>query len=502
MKSLIFILCMVVLALMPGVVSASIEDLTIKTGCGDGTITSYTSALKMPVGLYDVYVRTGKANESYTASAYARMNSLHSRCQNLGSAQITGVAWTKLQTVEVSDLNEELIMQLQSPSLSSRPDANRPSFLLLPSNDPVCVPTDECRVTVGSETGYIRAFGSAPNQNSMLMVRAVDPAGDTLKRVRYYVDAQLVYVKETLETFDLRYVEHEGQVLTRVAEYTSGQQIVFQENAPENFVNTSITDFYFRLQQKSDGLIRSVLWIAVLTIFLAVIRFSLRRIEHHKQWLVSHGLKHEAWEQEAITAAGRKRLRIKATVEKVIHLLWVISLASLAVAGVVWGVSNFALLVTKIDGTSMINTYESGQTAFVNRLPVSLARLNHSQYVPRRGAVVIVTPRYGLLDETVVSSASRGTIIKRVLGLPGERVVIDGGKLTVYNKEHPEGFSPDEGSKWQESMIPEVTAGRLEVQLGVSELFIGGDNRPESIDSRFNGAVSVDDVIGEVFYVK
>ena len=83
--------------------------------------------------------------------------------------------------------------------------------------------------------------------------------------------------------------------------------------------------------------------------------------------------------------------------------------------------------------------------------------------------------------------------IKRVIGLPGETVEIRDGKVTIYNTDHPNGFV------LTESYISEVTEGRDRRTLGVSEYYVLGDNRDASLDSRYFGAVKVDDLIGRVW---
>jgi signal peptidase I len=85
--------------------------------------------------------------------------------------------------------------------------------------------------------------------------------------------------------------------------------------------------------------------------------------------------------------------------------------------------------------------------------------------------------------------------IKRVIGLPGERVTISGGKITVYNKEHPEGFALDETSY----LGTTYTSGEKDVQLTEGEFYLLGDNRTASLDSRIFGPVPVGFLIGRVW---
>lgn len=87
--------------------------------------------------------------------------------------------------------------------------------------------------------------------------------------------------------------------------------------------------------------------------------------------------------------------------------------------------------------------------------------------------------------------------LKRIVGLPGERVKVSEGKITIYNTEHPEGVVLDE------SYLPTdlLTSGDKTFEsLTEDQYFVMGDNRPNSYDSRRFGAVDKNLVIGRVFF--
>ena len=84
--------------------------------------------------------------------------------------------------------------------------------------------------------------------------------------------------------------------------------------------------------------------------------------------------------------------------------------------------------------------------------------------------------------------------IKRVIGLPGETVEVNDGRVTIYNDAHPEGVTLDETY-----LEVQFTAGHKKVTLGDSEYFVLGDNRDASLDSRSFGAVSRDLIVGKVW---
>ena len=78
--------------------------------------------------------------------------------------------------------------------------------------------------------------------------------------------------------------------------------------------------------------------------------------------------------------------------------------------------------------------------------------------------------------------------------MPGERVVVKDGSVTVYNQEFPNGFNPDDGQDYAKDILS--TPGSADITVGASEVFVLGDNRGNSQDSRSFGAVNSDFITG------
>lgn len=85
--------------------------------------------------------------------------------------------------------------------------------------------------------------------------------------------------------------------------------------------------------------------------------------------------------------------------------------------------------------------------------------------------------------------------IKRVIGLPGETVRIEGGSVVIKNTVHPQGLKLDE-PYLSTSMR---TSGGEEIKLGPQEYYLLGDNRTSSLDSRQFGALARDYIVGRVW---
>lgn len=97
--------------------------------------------------------------------------------------------------------------------------------------------------------------------------------------------------------------------------------------------------------------------------------------------------------------------------------------------------------------------------------------------------------------EVVVFKAPTGKdyYLKRVVGLPGERVKIENQKVVVYNDDHPQGVIVDE------VYLSEDTPGSLSTSLGPDEYFVLGDNRDASYDSRRFGSIKEENMVGRAW---
>lgn len=142
-----------------------------------------------------------------------------------------------------------------------------------------------------------------------------------------------------------------------------------------------------------------------------------------------------------------------------------------------------------VQGASMEPTFEDGQYLIVNELGYKETDLKFFKVDSfkelKRGDVIVF--RYPHNPSQF--------FIKRIIGLPGERIKIDKGVAYIYNEEHPEGLKLDE------TYLPSglTTKGENDYQIRDDEYFVMGDNRNHSSDSRVWGPIKTSHVVGKVF---
>jgi signal peptidase I len=144
----------------------------------------------------------------------------------------------------------------------------------------------------------------------------------------------------------------------------------------------------------------------------------------------------------------------------------------------------------EVYGMSMETTLQDGDRLIVQKLSKNWSRIRGQEYIPQRHEIVVFD-KPSFLSNT---SNDVDHLIKRVIALPGERVVLQNGKYTVYNQENPQGFDPDEGQEYAKDILN--TPGEVDITVDQGEIFVSGDNRSNSLDSRNFGSINANTVTG------
>lgn len=159
-------------------------------------------------------------------------------------------------------------------------------------------------------------------------------------------------------------------------------------------------------------------------------------------------------------------------------LLWIVSIVIIVKLVQIVLIQPFI-----VDGGSMLPTFHNKEFLLVDKLSYTIGK-------PARGDVAIFK-----LYENKNNPYSGKHLIKRVIGLPGERVVIQDGVTYIFNNENPEGFQLDESYVTYKDMTK-----RVDIQLDEHHYFVMGDNRAQSYDSRDWGPLNEEHLKGQVLF--
>lgn len=147
----------------------------------------------------------------------------------------------------------------------------------------------------------------------------------------------------------------------------------------------------------------------------------------------------------------------------------------------------FVVAAFAIPTDSMEPTLERGDRLVVNKLSYAVGEIERGQ--------VVVFDR----PEGVVLEGNR-QVIKRVIGLPGEEVRVSGGEVWIDGRRLVEPYLASPTSSFPTSISipgcdnPVERADRCIVPDGM--VFVFGDNRDDSTDSRVYGPIAVDSIVG------
>ena len=171
-------------------------------------------------------------------------------------------------------------------------------------------------------------------------------------------------------------------------------------------------------------------------------------------------------------------------------------IAYIVVAFVIASLLNvFVFQITRVSGSSMVPTLHNGDLYIISKL----GKITRS--VPDAGDIIVIDSRtdrirsladdfkYNALTTFVRHSADDIYWVKRVIGLPGDTIRLSNGK--VYR--NGTALSEDYINKEEYPDYPDI-----EVTVPEGYLWVMGDNRNHSSDSRVIGCVPVQNVIGKL----
>jgi len=165
--------------------------------------------------------------------------------------------------------------------------------------------------------------------------------------------------------------------------------------------------------------------------------------------------------------------------KKYLEFAWELLQIAIIALVVVLPIRYFLFQPFIVSGESMAPNFESGDYLIVDEISYRFS-------APQRGDVVIFNAGF-------IQGYSGQRFIKRVIGLPGETVIVANGKVEI--------IKDGKTSTLNEKYLPAdlKTYPDTNKTLKASEYFVMGDNRAQSYDSRFWGVVPQKYIIGKAF---
>lgn len=160
---------------------------------------------------------------------------------------------------------------------------------------------------------------------------------------------------------------------------------------------------------------------------------------------------------------------------------WEWSKALLIAFGLAWLIRFFLFTPIVVDGESMMPTLEDGDRMIVNKIGYEIGE-------PDR------------FDIVVFHAPEEKDYIKRVIGLPGDHVAYKNDQLYINGEPLPEPYLDVKKEEIIEGVLTEDFTLEDYTEVTVipeGYVFVMGDNRRYSKDSRMIGLVSMEEIIGD-----
>ena len=183
------------------------------------------------------------------------------------------------------------------------------------------------------------------------------------------------------------------------------------------------------------------------------------------------------WKDSPALKETRDMLETKLEDKKVRGILnWIFQIAVVLIFGILAGIALFQSVT--VQESSMEPTLQVGERFFVNRAVYKVSS-------PERGDIIVYKTS---------GSDDAALHIRRVIGLPGERIQISNGKILIDGKEY------EEANQFPEITNPGLASTTVTLESG--EYFVLGDKRNNSEDSRYAdiGNVKKRYIVGKLWF--
>jgi signal peptidase I len=183
-----------------------------------------------------------------------------------------------------------------------------------------------------------------------------------------------------------------------------------------------------------------------------------------------------------------KKEKIKSKVQEYIEAIIIAILIAFVIR-------TFVIQAFKIPSRSMVPTLLVGDQILVNKFIYGVK-------IPylRKTIIPVTNPEKGDIVVFIYPNDRSKDFIKRVIGIAGDKIEIKNKRIFINNKEYSDSYGVYSDNLIYPGIIqPRDNFGPVTVPQG--SLFVMGDNRDESSDSRYWGFVDIKDVEGKAFII-
>jgi signal peptidase I len=143
---------------------------------------------------------------------------------------------------------------------------------------------------------------------------------------------------------------------------------------------------------------------------------------------------------------------------------------------------SFAVQTVHVEGLSMFATLDDNDYLIANKIDYRL-------HAPQRGDIIILRP----------PNNNSTDFIKRVIALPGERLLIRDGVVYINGHRLIEPYLPEAWVVFNNWPVPPADSSNGTV-MPPNQYFVMGDNRNKSQDSRYFGPIGRDRIDGRAWF--
>ncbi len=459
-------------------------------GCNEVTGSSFRSSFYLPANVYRVYGQINNTNTQLT-SRLIQESLPDDGCKLIGERALSTESWTELGIIESSKELNTIYLNIDNQTPTE--NLTKPIVIFIPANFEECKNPDDCPIIVDENVYTFVPEAVSPTFDTLSVGLINQTADLSVDRIEFYKNKVPLYTSDVTE-IDERYLSYGEYEISEKIHFSNGQTIQRSYNVD---VQMDIYHWIMPYIITNQNFLKSVGYLIGLLLLYWIFYILAFRYKEKRKWLKNHNALRTRNEKQINSVAsyeieaekGRKKVLYRrggiAIIMPVVLLIFYIS------------VDTWVIGVLQVDGVSMETTLKDGDRYFIDKIPITTAKIQNNLYLPKRGEVVVFKKNERTeLDNSLMYKDKY--VVKRVLGLPGEIVSLINGELVITSIDSTVVY-PDKDKPW--SSVLEPTAGPdFSITLGNGELFVAGDNRIESIDSRFYGPINSSQVYGVVNY--